>query len=348
MIPFAASIAAYEGWMRERLGEALMAGELARKHRRMRDHPFLFLRATCWRYAEAAPLLLPGLMSAPAAPSVGDAHAGNFGLWRDAEARLVWGANDFDEAARIPWPLDLVRLGASLLLAGARPGADEIAEAMLQGYGEGLANPRPFVLERNHLWLRDAFATSDKHREEFWRELEQAEPATAPPSLHAAMIAALPDPATPVTVAARSAGAGSLGRPRYVAHGEYRGGPVAVEVKGVLPSCYAYGREPGLAARLVHGANRSPDPSFRYRETYVTKRLAPNSRKLDFEEADAKLHQRLIRAMGAELAAIHAEAPELAEAIGGDLRRRRDGWLADAARHIAEWTIAEQKAYRAG
>ena len=27
----------------------------------------------------------------------------NFGTWRDADGRLVWGVNDFDEAAVMPW-----------------------------------------------------------------------------------------------------------------------------------------------------------------------------------------------------------------------------------------------------
>src|SRR5436190_580930 len=79
----AESIAGYEAWMRKQLGEDLVARDLKRKHDRMREHPFLFLRATCWRWAETAPILCPDLMDAPLAASVGDAHAGNFGLWRD-------------------------------------------------------------------------------------------------------------------------------------------------------------------------------------------------------------------------------------------------------------------------
>ncbi len=100
---FAQSIAAYEAGMRAEFDDAIVPKELRRKHERMRSHPFLFLRATCWRWAEAAPILCPELMDAPAAPSVGDAHAGNFGLWRNASSRLVWGVTDLDEAARLPW-----------------------------------------------------------------------------------------------------------------------------------------------------------------------------------------------------------------------------------------------------
>jgi len=34
--------------------------------------------------------------------AVGDLHVENFGTWRDAEGRLIWGVNDFDEAWRLP------------------------------------------------------------------------------------------------------------------------------------------------------------------------------------------------------------------------------------------------------
>jgi len=30
--------------------------------------------------------------------AVGDLHVENFGTWRDAEGRLIWGVNDFDES----------------------------------------------------------------------------------------------------------------------------------------------------------------------------------------------------------------------------------------------------------
>ena len=49
--------------------------------------------------------------------SVGDLHLENFGTWRDADGRLVWGVNDFDEAAVMPYVLDLVRLVTSIQLA---------------------------------------------------------------------------------------------------------------------------------------------------------------------------------------------------------------------------------------
>jgi uncharacterized protein (DUF2252 family) len=166
MIALSASIAAYEAGLRELFGAAFREQDLARKHERMKEDSFLFLRGTCWRWAEGAPRLCRDLMTAPQVGSVGDAHAGNFGLWRDAEGRLVWGVNDFDEAAMLPYPLDLVRLCASFLVADDRLDAHEIADPLLAAYRAALQNPRPFVLEREHLWLRDAVAAKDDARED--------------------------------------------------------------------------------------------------------------------------------------------------------------------------------------
>jgi Uncharacterized protein conserved in bacteria (DUF2252) len=83
----------------------------------MASDPFVFLRATFFRWVKRIETLLPELAEAPSVLSVGDIHLENFGTWRDSEGRLVWGVNDFDEAAAIPYPFDLVRLAASIRLA---------------------------------------------------------------------------------------------------------------------------------------------------------------------------------------------------------------------------------------
>src|SRR3954447_20768636 len=103
-----ASTRAYEAWMAENI--AVNHRELKKKHKAMRKNDFQFLRATFYRWAEQFPAQLPALADAPTVPMVGDVHVENFGLWRDVEGRLVWGVNDFDEAARGPYTNDLVRL----------------------------------------------------------------------------------------------------------------------------------------------------------------------------------------------------------------------------------------------
>ena len=64
--------------------------------------------------------LAPGLSrmrEAPRVLSVGDAHVNSYGTWRDAEGRLCWGIDDFDEAWPLPYTNDLVRLATSVKLA---------------------------------------------------------------------------------------------------------------------------------------------------------------------------------------------------------------------------------------
>ena len=147
------SIRRYEDWLRAQLGDELVEKDLARKREKMEKNAFVFLRATYWRWTETILSVCPGLADAPAVLAIGDTHLENFGTWRDAEGRLVWGANDFDDAAVMPWPLDLVRLAASALLAGGESAGD-ICDAVWEGYAAGLAKPQSLILEREHRWLR--------------------------------------------------------------------------------------------------------------------------------------------------------------------------------------------------
>jgi hypothetical protein len=43
-------------------------------------------------------------MEAPRVLCVGDLHVGSFGTWRDAEGRLCWGVDDFDDAYPLIFP----------------------------------------------------------------------------------------------------------------------------------------------------------------------------------------------------------------------------------------------------
>ena len=110
--------------------------DLERKHEKMRDSAFSFLRATYWRWAETVLDVCPELPMRPQVLAVGDIHLENFGTWRDADGRLVWGVNDFDEAAEMPYALDLIRLATSALLADEDQSADAgaICAAILRGY----------------------------------------------------------------------------------------------------------------------------------------------------------------------------------------------------------------------
>src|SRR5215510_4742798 len=119
---------------------------------------FAFLRATFYRWAQLWPQVNAEFRTAPVLLGVGDVHVENFGTWRDAEGRLVWGINDFDEATRLPYVNDLVRLATSALLA-RRVKALSISqhascEAILEGYCRSLIDGgQPLVLAEQHQWL---------------------------------------------------------------------------------------------------------------------------------------------------------------------------------------------------
>src|SRR4051794_25023922 len=137
----------YEAWLGRHV--ATVPADVATKHAKMADarSPFPFLRATFYRWAKRFPKVCGGLKThevgrdpsaAPAVVGVGDLHAENFGTWRDADGRLVWGVNDFDEACELPYTNDLVRLAASVIVAAADGqltiGGGRACEAILSGY----------------------------------------------------------------------------------------------------------------------------------------------------------------------------------------------------------------------
>src|SRR5882724_8023895 len=95
----------------------VVRADLQAKHKLMAEDGFSFLRATFYRWAQLFPALCPKLARAPKVLGVGDLHVENYGTWRDAEGRLVWGINDFDEACPLPYTNDLVRLAASVRFA---------------------------------------------------------------------------------------------------------------------------------------------------------------------------------------------------------------------------------------
>src|SRR6202050_4444102 len=105
----------YEAWMRS--CTHVIESDLRSKHAQMKNDPFLFFRGSFYRWAQLWPEVCPELRSAPKVLAVGDLHVGSFGTWRDAEGRLAWGIDDFDEADFLPYTNDLVRLAASVSLA---------------------------------------------------------------------------------------------------------------------------------------------------------------------------------------------------------------------------------------
>ena len=105
----------YEDWLSRQVD--VVEADLHLKHRQMASSLFAFLRATFYRWGPLWRKTCPDLVEAPRVLAAGDLHVENFGTWRDKEGRLVWGVNDFDEVARMPYAADLVRLVTSAILA---------------------------------------------------------------------------------------------------------------------------------------------------------------------------------------------------------------------------------------
>jgi Ser/Thr protein kinase RdoA (MazF antagonist) len=98
----------------------VVEADLRLKHRDMAGSLFAFLRATLYRWSQLWKEVCPDLTDAPRLLAVGDLHVENFRTWRDAEGRLVWGVNDFDEVAEMPYAVDLVRLVTALFSRNGR------------------------------------------------------------------------------------------------------------------------------------------------------------------------------------------------------------------------------------
>ena len=346
------STRAYEAWLKRELRGDIVRVDLASKHKKMRDSAFVFFRATYWRWAETILEICPDLGGVPAVLAVGDIHLENYGTWRDAEGRLAWGVNDFDEAAEMPYALDLVRLATSALLA-ATISAAAACDAILAGYAQGLRAPTPISLDRDYPLLRRLVEVSEKERAKFFERIAGATAEPAPPRYRTALAKAMPAPGLKIRTARRmNAGAGSLGRPRWTADAVWRGSPVVREAKALVMSAWARVHAPKATAirggEIANGRFHSLDPWYRIENGLVLRRLSPNNRKIEVESLAGKLVSgEMLRLMGFELGNLHAGVADRREAILRDLRRNK-GWLVQAAKKAAKACTQDFKAWRSG
>src|SRR4051812_25586706 len=196
----------YEQWMAE-FGD-LNRHELGVKHELMTQGAFPFLRATFYDWSARFPLRCPDTAGAPAVLGVGDLHVENFGLWRDAEGRLVWGINDFDEAAELPYTNDLVRLLTSAALI-PRLDLRAAGRALLDGYSRRMDHGRgePFVLAERHGTLRRLALHQQADAAAFWRKLSELRDADdLPAEPRKLLLGSLPEGSVDVRIRIRQAG----------------------------------------------------------------------------------------------------------------------------------------------
>jgi hypothetical protein len=350
-----AATRAYEAWAGRHID--LVAADLQRKHQAMAAAPFPFLRATFYRWVALWQEACPELTQAPHLVAVGDLHVENFGTWRDAEGRLAWGINDFDEAFPMPYTIDLVRLATSAILAkgGASltTGAAESCAQILAGYRTQLraGTGRAFVLEEANPLLRAMALGEERDPARFWAKLTRLRAHAAPRAVRKLLIKHLPDGCADVRIVHRTAGLGSLGRPRFVAIGQAGGGLVAREAKAMLPSAYGFATNStddrlylaGAVARAV----RAHDPFYGMRKGWVLRRLAPHCTRIELGDfPQARDERYLLYAMGCETANVHLGSGAAIAAVRADLKRRGPHWLLAAAERMAAATTADWKAWR--
>jgi hypothetical protein len=254
----------------------------------------------------------------------------------------------------MPYVLDLVRLGTSAVLGC--PHFDtraEVAADILRGYERGLADPRPVVLDHAFGWLRRLVVVPNRERQHFWDKMNALKPEKKPPPGRYVRTIndGMPEPKLKIAYARRTAGAGSLGRPRYVGLAEWHGAPVVREAKAALPS--AWTRVKGRGAKTLRcyeiatGVYRAPDPWYALTDDVVVRRLSPNNRKLDAETHPLELmDKKMLRAMARDLAAVHLGLVDARAAIRRDLAKRKAGWLADAVKRAATFVRGEQREWR--
>ncbi len=346
----------YEAWLTEQV--PLVRRDLALKHVRMGATRFGFFRATFYRWMQHWPELCPKLTDAPSVLAVADLHVENFGTWRDIEGRLIWGVNDFDEAAPLPYTQDLVRLAASAVIAagddrlGIRPAT--ACQAVLAGYGAGIANGgRPFVLAEHHPWLRQIALGTLRDPIRFWERMDALATlrTSVPRSALLALEAALPKRTMRFRLARRVAGLGSLGRARLVAIADWDGGQIAREAKALAPSACRWADHSSSSRSfydaILRRAIRVPDPSLEVRGPWIVRRLAPDCSRIELAELPRGRDERkLLYAMGWETANIHLGTKNARSAIARDLKHRPAGWLNRAADRMTQAVSADWIAWR--
>ena len=350
----------YEAWLEEHLPSPLVREDLDVKHAKMAESPFAFLRATFYRWTQTFAGLCPDLAACPKVLAVGDLHLENFGTWRDREGRLVWGINDFDEAFSLPYTSDLVRLATSVSLAIEEGRFDikkgKACACLLEGYQQGLSGKaNPLVLGEELPWLRDLAVLQINRSGWFWKKASQWKRALTPPPEAAKVLSeALPPDTEGVQLLHRQAGMGSLGRPRIVALGRWRGDWVAREAKALLLSAcvWAHGSEVSetFADDLLRKGVRSPDPSFEIHPHWIVRRLAPDQIKIEIGDLAADHHEkRLLFAMGQETANLHRGTSEIIPSILNDLKLQEvkdQNWLLNAVRATGALLEEDWKAWK--
>ena len=352
----------FEEWLARHT--KLVKPDILLKHRRMTEAAFPFFRGTFYRWMQLWPEVCPELSKAPELLAVGDLHIENFGTWRDIEGRLIWGVNDFDEAASLPYTIDLVRLATSAVLAGEEVrlslSAKNACAAIVEGYSLCLTQGgRPFVLAEQNIWLREIATAASRDPVHFWAKIDSLPTLRGgiPSGARRALERLMPERGLEYRLARRVTGLGSLGHIRLVAIAGFRGGRIAREVKALVPSavCWAT-QENGKSdiqyrnieyEEILCRAVRSQDPFVRLRGRWIGRRLAPYCSRIELDLLPTNRdEQQLLFAMGWETANIHLGSRKSIGGVQKHFHKLKPDWLLSAAKAMAKVVSHDWRVWR--
>jgi len=184
----------------------------------------------------------------------------------------------------------------------------------------------------------------------FWEHLQElpAVDRSVPPQALEVLKRALPSPDLAARIVHRTAGMGSLGRPRYCAVAEWHGGPVAREAKAWAPSAWAWANDvpvngPSLIKDLLAHAARAPDPNFLISDGWIVRRLAPDCDKID--DAPDGREAKVLSFMAAQTANVHGGDAAALRAVSKDLAARPSGWLKSAVKEMLKCVHKDWEAW---
>jgi uncharacterized protein (DUF2252 family) len=300
---------------------------IALKYAAMAASPFGFLRGTCHLFYEFETPL-----DAPLVWSCGDLHLQNFGTYKGDDRTVYFDLNDFDEAALAPASWDLARWLTSLTLAAPdldlNPSdlpalqtlfldsylaalltqkAKTLSEATATGF---LQDTIKALADRDRPTFLDKRTTKDgKHRQIKAIDgksilLTRAEQQPIYDLLKPWQDSHTEDPEffTILDIAARIAGTGSLGLPRYLILIEGKGGPdrnYLLDLKAARPSCVpAFAQTPlqfpteaDRIIQLQHQSQESPPAllsAIAPTPSYVLRELQPSNDKIELHTVKDK------------------------------------------------------------
>jgi hypothetical protein len=162
----------------------------------------------------------------------------------------------------------------------------------------------------------------------------------------------LPDAGMQYKIVMREAGLGSLGQERFVAIGNWQGGCIAREAKRMVPSACSWlndqiGHRQSWYEEAISRAVRSADPFQVIDGPWLIRRLSPDSNPIDIQSLSKHSDEEmLLFAMGSESANVHLGTRRQSKRILEDLKRRKRGWLQDAAITMAKILEKDWNRYR--